>query len=196
MTCDHVIRPLKDPICMLPINGLPQEHTDKRYYSAINDLGYFFPKPGAFLEHKVAIDASDVVLEQVDPGESVMVYGFPSGHDNVQRGLRVSEKKKRVDFTSMTCISVTESPRYNFDLRCLQPTVRWVQGEFLDERLIQIRHDLVAQGFSGGPVFLSESRRLIGHVTHADKDSLFYTPISKSFDKMAKEKDFAHEIQT
>lgn len=194
MTCDHVIRPLTDPIFTLPINGLPQTHSGKRYNSAIHDLGYFFPATGSYLENKNIIEAADVVLDLVDPGESVFVYGYPSGNRHVQQG--VVRTGNRLDFKSMTYLSVTEPDKPNSDLfGYSQPTIRWVQGEFMHERLTKLEHSLVAQGFSGGPVFLAESLRLIGHVTHASTTSLFYTPIVKSFYTMGKEADFLHVLR-
>jgi hypothetical protein len=191
MTCGHVIRPLADPIYTLPFDGVPQTHWGKRSENAILDLGFFFPSTGTYLDNKVAIEADDVVLDPVAPGESVLVYGFPLGNKRVQQGVVKSGTK--MNFTSMTYLSVTEPPKSNSDLFGFhQPTIRWVQGEFLHERLTKIEQPLIAQGFSGGPVFLAENRRLIGHVTHADGGSLFYTPIGKSFSEMAKEKDLVH----
>jgi hypothetical protein len=153
MTCDHVIRPLKEPIYTLPFDGRPQTHEGKRYKSAVHDLGFFFPNTGTYLENKIAIDATDAVLTAIPAGESVLVYGYPSGNISIQQGAVLSEGNK-LNFTSMTYLSVTEADKKNSSLfGYSQPTVRWIQGEFMHERLTKIEHHLVAQGFSGGPVF-------------------------------------------
>lgn len=195
LTCRHVLERLQ-PLVLTTGWDTRYQHgaVRTRLFEPAIDVGIIVLSSGFDWGRKRPIEARDAVLDDVDPGEPVAVYGFPAGSRDIQQGFRWG-----VDgavFTSTTYFSVTGQPHYNAALRGQRfPTIDWsaatlrraddfswipeAKGMQFDRR-----------GFSGGPVFLSQERRLIGHVTHVrdEKDGYFYyIPIRRSFEFLDRE---------
>lgn len=145
------------------------------------DAGFMHLNHDVSVEMKNCLDVSnDVYLGDVAKGEAVWLQGFPGGFPG-QRGFQMNREQQKVTMKSMTYLSITEDRMRNQSLKnIIQPTMAWIHHELRDlKEFKNLPERIDARGFSGGPVFLDENKKLIGHVTHVGKGRLFYTPIAQ-----------------
>lgn len=192
-SCSHVLNPIEGLIYLVHNRtGSFQNTPIHRYKKCFPDIDFGFIVLDSidFLNKKQFISVENIVLDEIPIDYSVFFYGFPSAHPSIQQGFTIDHTSHIVRMSSMTVLSITENKRYNSDIKCSQPTIRWKQKENLNSKSFKpIGKLLDPRGFSGSPVFLSGSHRLIGHVTHFDKyfdNYCFYTPISKSLSNVDK----------
>ncbi|AKT39716.1 trypsin-like peptidase domain-containing protein [Chondromyces crocatus] len=206
MTCFHVLEPIDDDV-MFATGRLTEQrervHSHRVYDESI-DLGAAILNDRFCPGDRRFVSASDAVLQNIDRGEPVIVYGFPMGHRKIQVGAKVSADERKAWFKSMTYLSVIGYERYNTALQGYFPTIEWLPASHPDMvRILQVSipagEDIDRRGFSGGPVFLANSRKLIGHVTHVRQDgdkSFFFVPIARSLDSLSKRINTVYELKS
>lgn len=182
LTCAHVIEPLEEPVFV--VSDRYQEHSNKIYKFKISDsildwgclvLGDATPLAG-----KCFISANEVILKPISPEEAVLLYGFPIGHKKLQVGGDINAELAQTHFKSMTHLSLTGISMRNSRLGFVQARVDWTPEKNRDFKNFTPVYNFSKYergGFSGGPVLLANSRRLVGQITDASDYSFFYNPI-------------------
>lgn len=182
LTCAHVIEPLQEPIYV--VSDRYQEHSNKIYKFRISDSildwGCLVLGDPTRLAGKRFISANELILKPISQEEAVLLYGFPIGHKKLQVGGDINPELAQAHFRSMTYLSITGIPMKNARLGFVQPRVDWTPGKNVDFKSFKAVYNLSKYergGFSGGPVLLANSRRLVGQITDASDYSFFYNPI-------------------
>jgi hypothetical protein len=180
LSCAHVLDPLVDPVFVASGDGV--RHTGAIYSARLSDPSWDWAclllRDWRVLERKIFVPASEVILERVATDEAVAIHGFPIGHPDLQVGGRIDEARAQAHFKSLTYFTLTGVPMHNTRLGRVQPRVEWTpRGNVNSKTFKKIEHNLTPEqrgGFSGGPVFHSNTRKLIGQLTDASERSLFY----------------------
>lgn len=182
LTCAHVIDPLQEPIFV--VSDRYQDHPGKIYRFRISDpvldWGCLILNDMTLSGRKYFISANEVILKNVSPEEAVLLYGYPSGHRKLQIGGSINPELAEAHFKSLTYLGLTGIAMKNTRLGFTQPRVQWTPTKNVDFKNFERVYDLSKYergGFSGGPVFLANSKKLIGQLTDASDYSFFYNPI-------------------
>ncbi|OFZ81227.1 MAG: hypothetical protein A2583_08925 [Bdellovibrionales bacterium RIFOXYD1_FULL_53_11] len=190
VSCDHILNKIDDIIYVSFSRENYQDRAIHRYIETQNtiDMAFIELQDNVSLPHRDMLTADDVQTNFIDPDCAVYVYGFPNGHRKIQEGWDIKEDVHEAHLRSVTYLSITESKRYNSSLKITQPTIRWVNDENISSKTFKrLYFPLDPHGFSGGPVFLANPKKLIGHVTHCDENQRFYyTPIKDTLDAIDK----------
>lgn len=192
LTCYHVVNLFSGPIFITKGRFSYQRGPlhERVFSDARRDWACLVLRDRDLGPEKEFIRADEVLLESVDTNEVVLVYGFPVGHPKLQTGGEIDPAASTARFRSLTYLSLTEMPMQNPELRLTQPRIEWNMFGNVDFKSFQkLPRDLSPEergGFSGGPVFLQKSLRLIGQVTHASPAMLWYNPIAELFRELDK----------
>ena len=188
LTCAHVLDPITGVAYVTSSrHSFQSEHIEARRLSdpIVDTACLVLRDPHRFREEKAFIPASDTLLRDIGQNYQAFTYGFPVGHPQLQVGERISPGEATAHFTSMTYFTRTLVSAYNSRLRRNQPRVEWSYGGNQDaKRFKPLPVDLTPtrrRGFSGGPIIVggvASSWRLVGQVTDACPQWLFYNPIS------------------
>jgi hypothetical protein len=184
LTCAHVCDPIIETIFVTTGRYTVQTHAiyGRRHTDAALDWGCLVLKDPGIFTGKRFLKASEAMDRDVEKDVPVLAYGFPIGHPSLQIGARIDGASGTAHFRSMTYFTITGPRRHNPTLGRDQRLVEWNQDGNRDaKRMLPLPVDLDEHrrgGFSGGPVFLAEDRRLLGQITHASTAWLWSNPIA------------------
>jgi hypothetical protein len=185
LTCAHVIDPITGIAYVTTDRFTYQSGPvyDRRRSDSTLDWGILIVRDREQFGAKRFVAASEALLEPIAQEEPVLVYGFPLGHKLVQLGGEVDVAASTATFRSMTYLTVTgRSRQLNTQTGRHQPVLEWnTYGNREAKTFKHLGKDLTSLelgGFSGGPVFMCDARRVLGCVTHASPAWLWYNPIA------------------
>jgi hypothetical protein len=187
LTCAHVVVPIVGTAFVTTGRFSYQEIPlyDRLLVDPSLDVGCLVLRERTILgPEKRFIRAADAVLEDIDVDRGVTVYGFPTGNPRLQIGGEIDPGASTARFRSMTVPSVTAVSADNPAFGGRRQS-RVECSDLIDLKTFQpLRVKFTARergGFSGGPVILTGTRRLVGQITHASDYTLWYNPIYEVF---------------